>query len=211
VKNGAKGDIDCGGVCGPCADGQKCGANVDCLSNYCKGGTCTMATCMDGVKNGDEAGVDCGGSKCARGCVAVFTEHSYQKSPGQAVGTIPGMPGRRIRILKLGICGDADQTSGQQSFRAQDGQGKTFTWGAGQNDCASVTYRLDPTPNTGGSGRGFTYKDVNELGAMGAGFEVIYHMQCDGDGLYCAAMDEDGVMYMDQGTSARAWIKYQYE
>ena len=45
-----------------CFNGIKDGdeTNVDC------GGSCApCATCDDGIKNGDEEGIDCGGSDCA--------------------------------------------------------------------------------------------------------------------------------------------------
>jgi hypothetical protein len=86
IKNGAETDKDCGGaLCDgqgkTCADGLKCSVNADCTHGYCKAGVCTMPTCGDGVKNGNETDIDCGGgpfagnpacSKCAvtKGCAA---------------------------------------------------------------------------------------------------------------------------------------------
>ena len=61
-------DLDCGGSCGAtCKDTapqQKCLVNGDCISGVCKSGThlCQPPTCADGVKNGNETDVDCGGS-----------------------------------------------------------------------------------------------------------------------------------------------------
>jgi hypothetical protein len=63
-------DVDCGGGTCPnaCDDGLKCIAGTDCKSGVCKPSatmgmpnTCQVPTCTDGVKNGDEADVDCGG------------------------------------------------------------------------------------------------------------------------------------------------------
>lgn len=65
VKNGNETDIDCGG--GPpapaCGTGKTCitGAQ-DCVSYVCTGGVCQAATGTDGVKNGDESDIDCGGT-----------------------------------------------------------------------------------------------------------------------------------------------------
>lgn len=68
-------DVDCGGPsCAPCAVGKLCLANTDCepiASGRCAvvGTTkkCVEATCSDGVKNGAETSVDCGGSgDCVR-------------------------------------------------------------------------------------------------------------------------------------------------
>jgi hypothetical protein len=70
VKNGDETDKDCGGSCGGCAVGGKCLANTDCLaptSAHCASGTCALASCSDGVLNGNETDKDCGGS-CAADC-----------------------------------------------------------------------------------------------------------------------------------------------
>ncbi len=59
-------DVDCGGTCGAtCTPGDMCGANGDCTTDICEGGTCQpMPTCSDGAMNGTETDVDCGGSMC---------------------------------------------------------------------------------------------------------------------------------------------------
>ncbi len=60
---------------GGCATGEACLGAIDCTSGVCTGGTCAAPTPTDGVKNGDETDVDCGGTsgkKCAatKGCLA---------------------------------------------------------------------------------------------------------------------------------------------
>lgn len=73
AQSGTETDVDCGGVCSTkCATGQTCAANADCASGACNrtSGKCVASLCEDGVKNGNEADVDCGGScdaKCANG------------------------------------------------------------------------------------------------------------------------------------------------
>ena len=71
VKNGDETDLDCGGACAGCADGQICKLAKDCSSQVCTGGKCATPTHTDGVKNGTETDVDCGGDakapKCASG------------------------------------------------------------------------------------------------------------------------------------------------
>lgn len=68
LKDGTETDVDCGGTCGPCTTGQRCGVGADCTSYVCAaGGTCAAPTCFDSVRNGTETAVDCGGS-CATGC-----------------------------------------------------------------------------------------------------------------------------------------------
>ena len=71
ILNGTETATDCGGACTAfalrCVDGQACAADVDCTSRHCMAEVCVAARCDDGRKNGDEVGVDCGGS-CASGC-----------------------------------------------------------------------------------------------------------------------------------------------
>jgi hypothetical protein len=72
TKNGNETDVDCGGACIPCDLGRRCGTARDCLSLLCVSGACVMPeapSCTDGVKNGVETDVDCGGgcTPCADG------------------------------------------------------------------------------------------------------------------------------------------------
>jgi hypothetical protein len=64
VKNGSETDVDCGGACLDCGDGEHCILNSDCAGGVCTGGICQTPTCTDGVKNGSETGIDCGGPVC---------------------------------------------------------------------------------------------------------------------------------------------------
>ncbi|MGK4000946.1 hypothetical protein [Sorangium sp. So ce1024] len=54
-------DIDCGGPCAPCADGQKCNVDADCSSGACTSARCAVPTPRDGRADGSETDVDCGG------------------------------------------------------------------------------------------------------------------------------------------------------
>ena len=74
VKNGAESDVDCGGTCNKCDVDKKCALAADCASGVCKdegnGMRCIAPTSTDGVKNGAESDVDCGGAgnpTCADG------------------------------------------------------------------------------------------------------------------------------------------------
>jgi hypothetical protein len=71
VQNGDETDIDCGGSCSGCDDGDGCQSDADCKSMNCDEGTglCLPPpnTCADGMQNGDETDVDCGGS-CPDDC-----------------------------------------------------------------------------------------------------------------------------------------------
>lgn len=71
VQNADETDVDCSGLNCPeaCADNRKCITGADCKSFVCAPSatpgmpnTCQPATCTDGVQNGDEADIDCGGA-----------------------------------------------------------------------------------------------------------------------------------------------------
>ncbi len=54
----------------PIKDGAQCQLPGDCESNVCKGARCEAPTATDGVKNGEETDIDCGGAgapHCASG------------------------------------------------------------------------------------------------------------------------------------------------
>ncbi|MCC6522641.1 MAG: DUF4215 domain-containing protein [Polyangiaceae bacterium] len=53
--NGSETDVDCGGDCGPCADGRHCVAGDDCQSGVCVNTVCAAPSCGDGHVNGAEA------------------------------------------------------------------------------------------------------------------------------------------------------------
>ena len=97
LKDNGETDVDCGSVCGNeklCTLDKACTTNADCSSKNCAGNKCVAATCTedancsaipgakcdipngvciscsDGVKNGEESDIDCGGTcstKCAGG------------------------------------------------------------------------------------------------------------------------------------------------
>lgn len=78
VKDGNETDVDCGGSCtANCADGKGCLVAADCQSQVCSATTklCLAPTCSDGVQNGSETGIDCGGSCAACGgtCPMLYT------------------------------------------------------------------------------------------------------------------------------------------
>jgi len=69
-KNYDETDVDCGGpTCGPCATGKMCLIGSDCSSTFCNSSThqCVASSCQDGVKDGTESDVDCGGT-CPNRC-----------------------------------------------------------------------------------------------------------------------------------------------
>ncbi len=69
VRNGDESDTDCGGSCvKPCDIGRLCTRAEDCAEKVCRQNDgddaerCKAPACDDGVKNGDESAIDCGGS-----------------------------------------------------------------------------------------------------------------------------------------------------
>ncbi|HYP99386.1 MAG TPA: hypothetical protein VER96_12015 [Polyangiaceae bacterium] len=57
-------DLDCGGVCMPCALKQHCNSASDCIEGDCIDGTCQAASCNDGNQSDNETDIDCGGGAC---------------------------------------------------------------------------------------------------------------------------------------------------
>jgi hypothetical protein len=78
IKNGTETDVDCSGGCALCGVGKVCDGGGDCASGVCTAGKCIASStpsCTDGIKNGDETDVDCGGGTCPacgymKGCAA---------------------------------------------------------------------------------------------------------------------------------------------
>lgn len=61
-------DLDCGGPCRPCPALGGCGGAQDCADGVCMNGSCKPPSCADGVKNGEETGIDCGGPPSCPRC-----------------------------------------------------------------------------------------------------------------------------------------------
>jgi hypothetical protein len=72
-KNQDESASDCGGPCPGCVAGQPCADAADCQSGVCTLGAacsslefcCQPPSCGDGVRNGDERALDCGGTDLA--------------------------------------------------------------------------------------------------------------------------------------------------
>ena len=77
-RNNGETDVDCGGPhAPPCPSDKTCETNTDCVDNYCPDDrkVCVPPRSDDGIKNGTETDIDCGGvsgKKCAdsRACLA---------------------------------------------------------------------------------------------------------------------------------------------
>ncbi|MCB9738331.1 MAG: hypothetical protein H6747_03620 [Deltaproteobacteria bacterium] len=131
------------------------------------------------------------------------------QGPTLTMGTIPAIAGKKIRVTKVGICGDSDGGSGSNQFRLS-GSGVNFTWHAGQTNPGS-NHALSPTPAKGAS-RGLTYASVNYVANVGQGLTLQWTYHNDWDGHRCTDTDELGNVYNDpNGSSVRAWVLYSYE
>ena len=74
ILNGGESDVDCGGHCAPCGDGDACNEWEDCASFRCAEGLCV--SCADGEANGEETALDCGGpcAPCVDGLSCLVDE-----------------------------------------------------------------------------------------------------------------------------------------
>ena len=74
ILGDSESDVDCGGPdCPACGEHSRCGQASDCISQHCDNivageGLCYPATCSDGLHNGYESDVDCGGIYCPDKC-----------------------------------------------------------------------------------------------------------------------------------------------
>ncbi len=67
VRNAMETDVDCGGGCALCADGNSCAAPSDCTSGVCTSMRCQASRCGDGVVRGNEV-CDDGNATNGDGC-----------------------------------------------------------------------------------------------------------------------------------------------
>jgi hypothetical protein len=194
-------DTETGGDCNDLAKlvypdaAAVCGEDGDCNGSAVDAGE----ECDDG---NDASGDGCHNCKIEK---LVWSERNTT-DPVQTLGTIPAKPGKSIKILRLGICGDSDTQSGPNQFQAAGG-GLNFTWECGQQDYGS-TYDL----NAPGGQNSFTYQDVVHKALPGETVTIKYTYHYDWDSGGCNATDSEGNVYADgSGYSVRAWVLYTYE
>lgn len=96
VLNGAESDVDCGAGlgCPTCEAGQRCDDDEQCNSFSCdeSAGLCLEATCQDGILNGEETDLDCGGGcdlGCAPGSLCNTSEDCFYGVCGTGVCDFP--------------------------------------------------------------------------------------------------------------------------
>ncbi|MEM7185103.1 MAG: M43 family zinc metalloprotease [Bacteroidota bacterium] len=94
LPGGVRASLGASDKCGPapdptCDDGVQNGdeTGVDCGGSTCA--PCPEPTCDDGIQNGDETGVDCGGSNCAPcqiACTSTVTNFPYNEGFENTIG-----------------------------------------------------------------------------------------------------------------------------
>lgn len=101
TRDGSETDVDCGGPdCFPCDSGGSCQRDEDCGNGRCDGQLCWDLTCFDGVKNGNEALVDCDGE--CKPCPVQFTECGCATSPNLTPLACGGRAGWRAHTTPDG-------------------------------------------------------------------------------------------------------------
>lgn len=194
LQNGDETDVDCGGAsCQGCEVGQGCGSAGDCVDDLvCDpiGATCTPADCGDGVQNGDESDIDCGGTVCSpctdgsmcfggADCDSGVCEASACQPPTCGDGIINGDE----------ICDDGgpSDTCSATCQPASCGDGVVDTAAGETCDAGEETASCDANCTSAVCGDGYVNAAAGET-CDGAGPSAM----CDGD---CTAVEcGDGVL-----------------
>jgi hypothetical protein len=154
--DGGEADVDCGGPtsCPRCADGKKCSGASDCQSNLCSlewdsishskpERSCGEVSCFDGLQDGTEIGVDCGGN-CA-GCVGAACSTNDDCASSSCVGAQCAAP--VIAAISAGSCA---LTTTSQLYCWGDGEADVFAArpipaeGLGGANIAAVSVSASP-------------------------------------------------------------------
>lgn len=166
VVTGNETDIDCGGACAPCTEGQSCLGYIDCASQFCADGVCR--DCMGDEDCATAPGTYCNGGMCTERLeLGDACDTGDQCTSGYCVD---------------GVCCDGPCDGECESCGSSGACDFTPAGGDSEGDCtasADGTCGLDGTCDGSGGCRfrvADTECDLATCGGGGAG-------ACDGEGL----------------------------
>jgi hypothetical protein len=116
VRDGNETDVDCGGAgCFQCAVGKRCLVSADCIAATCVASVCTSSAgpsaavaCGNGVKDGAETDVDCGGGTCPRCALGRRCELPNDCTGGACVGGLCAAASSCSNLVRDGDETDVD-------------------------------------------------------------------------------------------------------
>lgn len=140
--------VACGRLTTPCGIGGTCEGAPDCQTMVCFKGTCQMATPADGIKDGNETDVDCGGSSspaCAdgKGCLVASDCTSDVCTGGKCQAPSP------TDGVKNGDETDVD-CGGAKAPKCATGKGCSVTADCDAATCDPTTKKCLPPSHTDG-------------------------------------------------------------
>jgi hypothetical protein len=138
----------CGSNTTLCKDGEKCGGALDCVSKVCRDGICKTAAPADGVKNGDETDVDCGGKSapaCADGLACLVKDDCQS---GVCTGNVCQAPSPTDGV-KNGDETDVD-CGGAVAPKCAVGKGCKIDGDCNNVKCDPVQKKCNPPSHTDG-------------------------------------------------------------
>jgi len=148
----------------------------------------------------------------------IYYKSNWTRRTGQT-WTIPARRGRRIQVLKAGMCGDSDHGSGPNMFSLSGAV--NFTFGAGRRCGTRRNYRYFSrrnnywlgclrTPRRGGRYQ-VKYYNMKQTGRTSRSVRIRFRYHYDWDGMGCRTYDSVSKMrFRDPRSSIRYIIAYRY-
>ncbi|WP_299332602.1 T9SS type A sorting domain-containing protein [uncultured Psychroserpens sp.] len=190
------------------------------LSDKCGGGTPPSPTCSDGIQNGDETGVDCGGSSCAP-CQTACSDNevnlsiTFDNYPEETAWTLTNSGGQTV--ASGGTYGNqADGSTYTEDLCLPDGcYTFTITDAYGDGICCSYgngSYSLTDASGVLASGGSFTSSQATDfcLGGSPAptctdGIQNGDETGVDCGGSSCAPCSTPGTTVLNEGYFETGW------
>ncbi|MBA3545357.1 MAG: hypothetical protein H0T76_02630 [Nannocystis sp.] len=123
LKNQDESDVDCGGGCGPCPEGQACNSAGDCASMACLAGVCVAASC---VGDADCAALDgpCSHGTCdpqSFSCQATPIDEGVDCDDGTLCSTASSCAGGTCTATAMVDCSGFDSACTQGQCAPESG------------------------------------------------------------------------------------------